>query len=187
MWKRFSAIEREKKNPMYSAERHQHPSSLQLSCWPCVSGRKCGDPRLPFCWPFKFKIQPVSPQWALPLTGEQPLTQSRHTWPYFSLPSMLVSCRLQPTSSLLSLFQPSQVLQCRAMILFVLSMEVRSTEASSKTVYTSAWKGNSRVLRDGHCWVHAPDFRMSFVFFIQGSSSKPAKSQSGLHVELELS
>lgn len=70
---------------------------LTLCVW-----RICGEPRLAFCWPFKFKIQSVSPRQELrPHRGASANSSSWYTWHYFFL--LHLACLPQLLSLLLTL------------------------------------------------------------------------------------
>ncbi len=74
---------------------------LTLCVW-----RMCGEPRLAFCWPFKFKIQSLGPQRELrPRRGAGANSSSWHTWRY---PFLLVCSRLLLLLLLTPLFPPSR-------------------------------------------------------------------------------
>lgn len=95
---------------------------LTLCVW-----RMCGEPRLAFCWPFKFKIQSVGPQHELrPHRGACANSSSWHTWRYPFL--LFCSCLLLLLLLLLtppSLFVPPPKPAIQAVMLPVPDMEAR--------------------------------------------------------------
>lgn len=148
---------------------------LTLCVW-----RMCGEPRLAFCWPFKFKIQSTAR--ARPHRGDGANSSSLYTWHY-----LLYSLLLSPPAAVVipanpafsPLFVQPPKLQYRALMLSVTETVVRkSLVRAEERLCVSVWRGERRPGRERDCQAYVSEFRIGPTPFFTSHAVQRVQSHS---------